>query len=281
MVPCPGVRRVVLLVLDGLRADAVEKLELTTLRTLALNGAATFAAQTVRPSVTAAAMTSLISGVPPSVHGVASDRFAVPRNLGRLRPLPRLLKHRSLPSAAFFGAIPARYHWLAGTLGRLAGVRETRFGGDSAAQILDLARESLSRQRDGLILIHWPDADRAGHLRGWMSPPYVAAARAMDAELDRLLARLDLARDPSTLLIICSDHGGGGVRPDDHDSEHPDDRTIPVVLAGGATVPTLLPPGISLLYLPPTILWALGLKIPSSYSGRVLVEAFGREAAAA
>lgn len=48
-----------------------------------------------------------------------------------------------------------------------------------------------------------------------------------------LLAR-QVAADPSTLLIAMADHRGGGAMPNDHESEHPVDTTIPIVLARGA-----------------------------------------------
>ena len=62
----PGpVRRVVLVVMDGLRPDAVRRFEMTTVARLAARGASTFHARTVRPSVTACAMTSLLTGAAP------------------------------------------------------------------------------------------------------------------------------------------------------------------------------------------------------------------------
>ena len=69
-----GVRRVIIVVLDGLRADAVHLFPLPNMARLAELGAATFTARTVTPSVTAAAMTSLFTGVTPDVHGLTSDR---------------------------------------------------------------------------------------------------------------------------------------------------------------------------------------------------------------
>jgi len=122
-------------------------------------------------------------------------------------------------------------------------------------------------------VMHWPDADRAGHAAGWMSDPYARAAQTMDAALGQVMDVLDLD-DPETLLIAMADHGGGGAVPDHHDSAHPLDRTIPILMAGGQVRPGEIPQGASLLDVPATILWAMGIPRPSSYAGSPLISAF-------
>lgn len=106
-----------------------------------------------------------------------------------------------------------------------------------------------------------------------MSPGYLDAARALDTALGRVVDALDLA-DPRTLLIVAADHGGGGIVPTRHDSMHAADTTIPVLLAGGAVAPMRLGADVSLLDIPATIAWALGIPLPASYAGRPLSHAF-------
>ena len=48
----------------------------------------------------------------------------------------------------------------------------------------------------------------------------------------------DVAHDAQTILIALADHGGGGTNMRDHESSHPLDRTIPLVIAGRSIVPT-------------------------------------------
>ncbi|MQA90991.1 MAG: sulfatase-like hydrolase/transferase [Gemmatimonas sp.] len=277
----PGIRRAVFLLMDGLRADAVSRFPLPILSALAAEGASTFSAQTVKPSVTAAAMTSIFTGLPPEEHGIAGQTFAIPKDLYRLRPLPRLLlSHASLPTSVLAAQIPLAFRWLSRRLAAIAAVGEAHFDGDGCDQVLDLAATQLRAQTSGLIFMHWPDADRAGHVHGWTSHAYEAAARRMDARLADLVALIE-RQDAETLLIVCSDHGGGGARSDDHDSTHPDDTTIPIILSGSTVHPTVLRSGVTLLDLPATLLWSFGVPIPPSYRGRPLIEAFGLEAAAA
>lgn len=268
-----SVRRVVLVVLDGLRPDAIPRFGLQELTALAQRGAHTMLGRTVSPSVTACAMASLLTGASPERHGLQSDRFHLPRPTGALHPLPRLLAAQGLPSSAFLATMPVLFSGIAHRIAAHLGVTQARFRGRDCTEILDAARTTLREQTRGLILMHWPDGDRAGHAEGWMSDAYATAARRMDATLGALLRLVDL-QDPATLIVALADHGGGGAVPTHHDSEHPLDRTIPILLAGGAVRRGDLPAGASLLDVPATICWALGVPRPESFAGRPLAEAF-------
>lgn len=276
----PLVRRAIVVVLDGLRPDAIRRFDLQHLSRLMRRGASTTSAQTVAPSVTAAAMASLLTGATPARHGLRSDRFHLPTPSGPVHPLPRVLAEQSIPSRAFMARVPLLFQGIANRLAGHLGVAEARFHGEGAADILGAARRTIETRQRGLVVLHWPDADRAGHAHGWMSPEYGMAAGALDDALGALLRLVDLD-DPSTLLVALADHGGGGVNPRGHDSDSPLDRTIPMVLAGGAIEPGPLPDGVSLLDVPATVAWALGAPLPASYAGRPLVQAFVRSQMAA
>jgi arylsulfatase A-like enzyme len=268
------VRRAIVVVMDALRPDAIDAFDLTNLRHVVRRGAATLTATTVQPSVTAAAMTSLLTGVSPEVHGLENDRFQIPHPRGPVMPLPRALAAGGFPSTALMAEIPLIFRPVARQIVSRLGIGESRFAGHDSAGILLAAQRSLVSQRRGLILMHWPDADRAGHTHGWMSPEYAEAARRMDRALGLLVSAHNILTDPSTVLIVVADHGGGGTVPDDHESDHVLDVTIPIVIAGGAVSARTLPEGCTLLDVPPTILWMLGVHAPTSYSGRALKEAF-------
>lgn len=264
------VRRVVLVVLDGLRPDAIHAFGLAHLRALSARGASTSDGRTVAPSITAAAMATLLTGRSPANHGIISDHFHIPRQRGHVDPLPRVLAAAGYPTEAFLAALPPLYGGLASRIARLLGIARTRFAGAGAIEILREATAALTTQRRGFFLLHWPDADRAGHAHGWMSREYAVGARALDAAMGQLVELLH-PDDGQTLLIALADHGGGGVVATDHESDHPADRTIPIMIAGcGVTRGHLLSPA-ALIDIPATILQALGLPVPASYEGRALL----------
>lgn len=280
MVPTSPVRRVVLVVLDGLRPDAIPRFQLPHLTALAGASAYTLLGRTVQPSVTACAMASLLTGAAPERHGLQSERFHLPKPTGVLHPLPRHLAAHGLPTSAFLAAMPLLFGSIARRIAAHAGVAQAKFSGRGALDILSAARPALRDQRRGLILLHWPDADRAGHADGWMSEPYGKAAWEMDAALGALVRAVGLD-DPDTLFVALADHGGGGAVRTHHNSAHPLDTTIPIFLAGGTVRRGELGSGATLLDVPATICWALGLPQPESFAGRVLSNAFAAAPAVA
>jgi Type I phosphodiesterase / nucleotide pyrophosphatase len=270
----PAARRVVLLVLDGLRADLVGDPRFPNLIALRDESAHTVEAITVLPSVTAVAMTSLLSGVGPADHGVDTDRFRVPTPRRPLQTLAHVVTAAGLPSLGVVRQVPWLIKPLARRIVNALGVSSAIFAPANARSLLDAALPALRTQRDGLIILHWPDCDAIGHRTGWMSPAYLAAVGQMDRALGVLRRELAGTRD-DTLLIALADHGGGGRVATHHDSAHPLDCTIPVFFDGACVTPQVLPSGLSILDVPATVLWALGLPVPAQYAGTPVRDAFG------
>ena len=273
MATTPAARRVVLLVLDGLRADLVGDPRFPHLSTLRDDSAHTVDAITVLPSVTAVAMTSLLSGVGPADHGIDSDRFRVPAPTRPLTTVPQVVTAAGLPSLGVVRQVPWLIRPTARRIVGALGLTRTIFASANAHSLLSAALPAIRTQRTGFIVIHWPDCDAIGHRTGWMSPAYLAAVARMDHELGALRRELAASRD-ETLLIALADHGGGGRVPTHHDSSHPLDCTIPIFLDGAGVVPQKLDDGLSILDVPATVLWALGLPIPDRYVGTPIREAF-------
>jgi phosphopentomutase len=143
-------------------------------------------------------------------------------------------------------------------------------GGKTARSLARTARSELASMQSGVLLMYLADCDGAGHAHGWMSRPYLAAAKRIDEAIEEL--RSIAERD---LLIVVSDHGGGGVSPRDHDAPHPLNDAIPLVLAGPTVRSfSVLNEPVSLLDLPTTLLWYLQVPVPLAYEGRILREAF-------
>jgi arylsulfatase A-like enzyme len=281
-----AIRRVIIVVLDGLRPDAIDAFDLSSIRAMALSGASTMSARTVSPSCTWPAMTSLISGMPPETHGILRDSPHVPRPKTPLEPLPSLLSRAGYHSAVFMRALPALYRGTARVIARGLGFAEARFAGRTAEEVTMAASRNLRSQERGLIVMHWADADQAGESHGWMTEEYGDACRRLDSAFGLLMKLTCCSSDPHTLVIALADHGGGGVTVNDHSEEHPLNWTIPLILGGGSVRHTRLEEA-HLLDVPATAAWVLGVTPPAVYAGRVLIEAIGageeeiiREAAA-
>lgn len=266
--------RVIVLVLDGLRADLVGDPRFPNLARLHTHSASTTDATTVLPSVTAVAMTSLLSGLAPVDHGVDSDRFRVPTPRVRMTTLPQAVIAAGLPASSVVRRVPWVLRHTANRIVTALGFERVLFAAPNAHVLLAAAEPLLREQRTGLIVMHWPDCDAIGHAAGWMSLPYLTAVSRMDHALGMLIATLDGTFD-DTLLIALADHGGGGRIATHHDSAHPFDCTIPIMLHGAGVQPQQLPAGLTLLDVPATVLHALGIPIPDSYAGTPIHQAFG------
>ena len=269
-----AIRRVIIIVLDGLRPDAIDAFELANIRAMAMSGASTMCARTVSPSCTWPAITSLLTGISPETHGILRDSPHVPRPKTTLEPLPALVSRAGYHSAVFMRALPALYRGTARLITKGLGFAEARFAGTTAEEVTMAASKNLRSQERGLIVMHWADADQAGESHGWMTPEYGDACRRLDSAVGLLTKLTSFTNDPHTLVIALADHGGGGVTVNDHCEEHPLNWTIPLILGGGSVRHTVLEEA-HLLDVPATAAWALGLTRPAAYAGRVLIEAIG------
>jgi hypothetical protein len=268
-------RRLVFVLADGLRPDAVSPTHMPSLASLGDAYTRAGQARTVRPSATVAALASLATGVSPETHRLIEPGLGFLPRLRTLRPVARELARNGIATGVVTGELAAGALPVAWALAATAGARRIVGAGTRARETAGAALQALAERREELLFVYFPDCDRAGHAHGWMSDPYLAAAGEVDAAIGTLAAHLGDA-----LLLVAADHGGGGVQHDDHDEPHPVNDAIPVVFAGsGATRRHQLARPISILDLPPTILWWFGCEIPACYEGRVLVEAFERESA--
>lgn len=274
VLPTP-VDRVVLVVVDGLRGDAIGAFRLYHTARLGACGASTMDATTVSGSPWAA-LASLVTGVSPECHGILSRDGRLCGQFATLAPVPELLARARFPATAFLAEIPRADRLFASRIAERLCFAKVIFGGGNARDILAAARHTLIMQRRGLIVIHLPDLGEAGRAHGWMSTAYGEVATRVDATVGRAAALADVPRDPRTLLVIVSADGGGGIDARGDESDHVLDRRIPLILAGSPMSVPLVPP-VSLLDVPATVLYALGVSIPSSYGGRALCEAFVAE----
>jgi hypothetical protein len=130
-------------------------------------------------------------------------------------------------------------------LTKAAGLGRYRSAGLRAREVARSAQTIALSQSSGLVFVYLNDCDQAGHAHGWMSPQYLAAAVEVDAAIGVLA------------------------------EPHIVNERIPLILAGpDVTRHHQLTRPVSLLDVPPTLLWWFGLEIPGCYEGRVLRQAF-------
>jgi predicted AlkP superfamily pyrophosphatase or phosphodiesterase len=242
-------RRVVMISIDGLmpdhylRADELG-LEVPNLRRLMRDGAYGRSVS-VLPSVTYPAHTTLITGVPPRLHGIDSNTVFDPllrsneawlwyAGSVRVPTLVSAARAASLSTATISWPVSVGIgsdwnlpeFWRSGsqhesdlqlleqlaTPGLIAGAgqhrgRPFRYPLTDTERV-DAALYVIERHRPALTLLHVFDLDSAQHRHGPMTPEAKQAVEQSDAQLGRILEALQRAGAwEGTLVAVVSDHG--------------------------------------------------------------------------
>jgi len=264
--PAPAAH-VVLIVVDGLRPDAIAAAGATQLQALADGGAWTGAARAVGSPETLPSFVTMATGI--EKHGVTwnDDRgpaLSLPTVFTRVHEAGgrsalyvgksklRLLAPAGVPEVVH-GPDPGNRHWDAGA---------------GATLVAAFAREFPER-RFHLALVHLREPDYVGHDEGWMSPAYLDAVRNSDRAVGEVLRVVRASAVAArTHVLLTADHGGEGTR---HWSGSERSWTVPWICSPAAVRGTIAGP-VTLLDVAPTVLALLGLPALPQAEGKPVKE---------
>ena len=267
---------VIVISIDGLRPDAIEKFGALTLQRLMREGSYTLQAKTIMPSKTLPSHASMLTGEEPSKHGITWNsnkmdqhgHVAIPTVFAEARTT-------GLRTAAFFSKGKFNHLAVPNTLDH---VRVPNGGNKwNVDQTVEHVGAYLEHERPNLMFVHISEPDHAGHRFSWMSAVYGRAVRKADRAVAQVLETADRAFGQGNYsVIITADHGGHGWS---HGSSDLRDVTIPWIAWGqGVRAGTVLPDGIRTMDTAATALWLLG--VPESAVGEPVRLAFSGAAAA-
>ena len=200
-------KTIVLLVLDGLGWEQFQtnKKILPTLCEFSGN-----LITTVAPSTTAAALTSITTGVPPGEHGIVGYRIPVEGGIlnslrwstGNNAAKPNPYEFQSMP--VFDNQQPKVITSIAheGSGFSNAHLRNSRFSGyKDRAELIELILDSVD-DVEPFVYAYWDGVDRIAHEFGF-TERYFSELEECDLMIAELLQRL-----PSNVaLVVTSDHG--------------------------------------------------------------------------
>jgi predicted AlkP superfamily pyrophosphatase or phosphodiesterase len=225
--PIPQISRVLLISVDGLRPDLALRADAPAIRALMKRGSFSLWAQTTALAVTLPSHVSMLTGVPPSQHGVDWNS-ALPEKRGVYSAWPTLFEiaRRAGYTTAMAAGKP-KFTTLA-----KPGTLDWSFVPDSSItpdlEVTDRAVGWIERSAPQVLFVHLPEVDSAGHGYGWGSPEQLAAIAGADR--CRLLDALEKRGVmDSTLVLVTADHGGAGRN---HGPDDPRSRMIPWIAAG-------------------------------------------------
>jgi predicted AlkP superfamily pyrophosphatase or phosphodiesterase len=256
---------VALILIDGLRPDAIDVADCPRLKALRARSAATMRAASVMPSMTLPCHTSIFHSVPPARHGITTNVWAP-----MARPLPGLFdvaKAAGKRCAFFYNWEELRDLGRPGSL-ELAYFRNTAYQPDGDRIIADEAARALQTGGFDFAFVYLGTVDTAGHYYGWMSEGYLGQIASVDTALGTVLDALPA----DAAVLLQSDHGG---HDRTHGTDAPEDMTIPWMLAGPGIRPGhAIEAPVGLLDTAPTLARLLGLAPQREWEGRCVEEVF-------
>ena len=267
--PSPAAKHVLLIGLDGARADAIRDHAGPAVRSLIDNGTCCWRAKAVKPSVTQVNWASILTGCRPATHGIEMNPTTEAQLDTVKVKVPTLFDLVALNGGSAVGFLG---HWkLYPNETKTPGARTLRSSYESRVVGGDAAKY-LVAERPTFAFVYIGDLDGIGHREGWMSPAYLAGLLTVDVAVGKLLDALDRAgtRD-ETAVFLTSDHGGHAKA---HGGGTPEDLTIPWIACGpGIERGITIDRELSTIDTAPTIFAVLGMTGRATFDGTPVVEA--------
>jgi predicted AlkP superfamily pyrophosphatase or phosphodiesterase len=263
--------RVMVIGLDGCSPDGIRKANAPNLARMRAQGAWTFKARGVMPTVSSPNWASMIMGAGPEQHGITSnewqpDKFEFPAvflgSRGRFPTIFGVLRDQR-PKAR----IAVIHDWTG--FGRLVepgvpDVMENPKGGEATVA---RAIEVWNSARPDLLFVHIDHADHAGHEKGHGTPEYYSAVSEVDAWIGRLAEAAGNA-----WVLVTADHGGKGKK---HGGNTLEELEIPWILTGpGAARGREIQSPVNTVDTAAAVAHIFKLKAPDAWVGRPVREAF-------
>lgn len=261
--------KLLFVVIDGLRADALECAHVRFLDGLIRNGILCRQLQGVQPCLTMPALYSMFSSLPPEEHGVVANSgiAAVSCNVASLFSL---LWHGHRSSSMFFSHDQLREIAPSGSLHTSMmissdGIRNVDH------PLAAAAASHLQRETTDFCFLYLQGTDIAGTHFGYMSEPYLQSVEQADHALELLFENLAIVgKQDDYVKMIVSSHGGSWGQ---HFMQQ--GSMLPLIISGpGIVAGVELDREISALDLTPTMAKILDIPCHPVWKGRVVEELF-------
>ena len=212
----------ILISLDGFKAEYIDRYDLPNLRRVAQRGARARGMVPVFPTLTFPNHYSVVTGLRPQRHGIVNNRFYDPAR----KETYVYTEEPKVTDATWYGGEPiwvtaesqgmvtACYFW-PGSEAAIKGVRPTTYNKYTAGvsnearvkTVLEWLQLPVER-RPHMITLYFSEMDEVSHSGPLDTPEILAAAQSIDAAIGQLTAGIDAlpVRD-QVYLVITSDHG--------------------------------------------------------------------------
>lgn len=273
-------RHFIIIGVDGMSPNGVEKAVTPVMHQLMREGAYTMHARGVMPTSSSPNWASMIMGAGPEQHGITSNdwetnRFEIPPiavGAGGIFPTIFLVLHEQMPSSE-----SAVFHDWDG-FGRLFERRavKTVENPKGPTNTMAAAVAYWEAHKPTFLFVHLDHVDGAGHHFGHGTPEYYAAV----AVADRLIGNMVSAVKKSgtwdeTVFLVTADHGGKGKK---HGGATLEEIEIPWIIHGpGVLTNHEIKAPVNIYDTACTVAYVFHLTQPGCWIGKPVLEAFGSQ----
>jgi predicted AlkP superfamily pyrophosphatase or phosphodiesterase len=274
--------------LDGGKPAVMQQSQMPTLDQLVAEGACTWAAQSVFPSITLVTHASMLTGVQPAKHHITWNAYKPEAGVVKVPTVFSLAKAAGLSTAMFVGKEKFKHLLVPGsvdefgynrksggeTLKMVAGEKKAVKEGTVMTQSVAAdAVAYIAAKKPNLCFIHFTDTDSTGHKFGWGSPEQIKAFGEEDAGIRAVLDAIRKAGlAESSVVIVTADHGGHAKL---HGQNIPDDMIVPWIAWGkGVKKHVTLSAPVLTCDTTATALWLLDVPRPAELDGQPVTSAF-------
>ncbi|WP_309716656.1 ectonucleotide pyrophosphatase/phosphodiesterase [Armatimonas sp.] len=262
----PRAEHVFIFSFDGGKPSVMQQCYMPTLQRLLKEGAGTWAARTVFPSITLVSHTSMLTGVLPKTHKIDWNDWKPEKGVVGVPTVFAIAKKAKKSTALFAGKEKFAHLYQPKSLNAFA-VPEY-----SAKIVAETAAGYIRANKPNLCFIHFADSDGAGHSKGWGSPEQIQAFADEDKALAIVLEAIKKAGiSKESAVILTADHGGHAKT---HGTASDEDMLIPWIAFGaGIRRGVTLTDPVSTCDTATTALALLGVEAPAAWDGKPVREA--------
>ena len=283
----PAAEHVFIISIDGGKPAVIAESPMPVLERMVAEGACTWSANTIFPSITLPSHTSMLTGVGPQKHKVLWNTWNPTNGIVRVPTVFSLAKRAGFSTAMFVGKEKFRHLLLADSVDEFDYNRsaetevvktdkssaKSKEGTVMADRVARDAAAYIVRKKPALCFIHFADPDSTGHKYGWGSPEQVKAFAKTDAALGVILGAIrEAGIADQTVVLLSADHGGHAKT---HGSKSADDMHIPWIAWGkGVKKGFAITVPVTTFDTAATALWLLGVACLDSFDGSPVTTAF-------
>lgn len=255
--------KVLLVLVDGLRPDALERSTHPFFKNFIHKCTYTKKGSSVYPSVTLPCHMSIFHSVAPDRHGVMDNIYVRPAR--PINGLFEVLASYKKESFFFYTWEELRDIGKTGSLSCQEFCSHARYGKEADIRMCQRTIEALKKKQPDFMFFYLGHPDEVGHDHGWMSQEYLEAVDFASENIEKIVEVLP----ENYTLIITADHGG---HERIHGTTMAEDMTIPIMFYGSLWEADRELPDISLLDIAPTVASLLGCEPDAVWEGRALNE---------